>query len=93
MDSGSQDSSVSIVTSLGTERSSIPGWGTYPDLAPRPEKFWVPPSLVSSGYRGFFYIRVKRPGRETDYLSLSSAEVKNVWSYTTTILNVFMAWC
>jgi hypothetical protein len=45
-------------------------------------------SLVSSGSRG-----IKRPGRETDHLPPSSAEVKNVWScYTSTPPIRFMAW-
>jgi len=36
---------------------------------------------------------VKQPGRESDRSSLSSAEVKNAWSYTSTPLYVFKAWC
>jgi hypothetical protein len=35
---------------------------------------------------------VKRPGREVDH-SPSSAEVKNVWSYTSTPQYTFMVWC
>jgi hypothetical protein len=36
---------------------------------------------------------VKRPGREADHSSLSSAKVKNAWSYTSTSPYAFMAWC
>jgi hypothetical protein len=36
---------------------------------------------------------VKRPGREADHSSLSTAEVKNEWSYTSITQYVFMAWC
>jgi hypothetical protein len=36
---------------------------------------WVPWALS---------LRLKRPEREADYSPLSSAEVKNAWSYTTT---------
>jgi hypothetical protein len=36
---------------------------------------------------------LKRPGREADHSPPSSAEVKNAWSYTSTPLYVFMAWC
>jgi hypothetical protein len=36
---------------------------------------WVP---------GAPYLGVKRPGREADHLTPSSAEVKNEWSYTST---------
>jgi hypothetical protein len=31
-----------------------------------------------------FSLGIKRPGREADHSSPSSAEVKNVWSYTST---------
>jgi hypothetical protein len=37
------------------------------------------PTLLSSGYRG-----AKQPGHETDHSPLSSAEIKNAWSYTST---------
>jgi hypothetical protein len=46
---------------------------------------WVPFRAVSLG--------VKRPGREADHSPPSSAEVKDVWSYTSTPLYAFMAWC
>jgi hypothetical protein len=36
---------------------------------------------------------VKQLGCEADHSPLSSAEVKNVWSYTSTPQYVFMAWC
>jgi hypothetical protein len=38
--------------------------------------FFAPPSALSLG--------VKLPGREADYTSPSSAEVRNAWSYTST---------
>jgi hypothetical protein len=38
-------------------------------------------------------VAVKRPGREGDHSPLSSAEVKNAWSYTSTPQYGFMAWC
>jgi hypothetical protein len=44
---------------------------------------WVPGSLS---------LEVKRPGREPDHSSPSSAEVTNVWSYTSAPLIRFMAW-
>jgi hypothetical protein len=40
-----------------------------------------------------FSLGIKRPGREADHLPPSSAEVKNVWSYTFTPQYVFLAWC
>jgi hypothetical protein len=40
-----------------------------------------------------FFPGVKRPGREADHSPPSSAEVKNAWSYTSTLQYVFMVWC
>jgi hypothetical protein len=45
---------------------------------------WVPGALS---------LRLKRPGREADHSPQSSAEIKNTWSYTSTLRYVFMAWC
>jgi hypothetical protein len=42
---------------------------------------------------GALSLGIKQLGREADHSPLSSAEVKNVWSYTSTPQNVFMAWC
>jgi hypothetical protein len=41
------------------------------------------PASYPMSARGFS-LRVKRPGREADHSPLSSAEVKNEWSYTST---------
>jgi hypothetical protein len=40
---------------------------------------------------GAFSPGVKRPGREADHSPLTSAEMKNVWIYTSTITYAFMA--
>jgi hypothetical protein len=45
---------------------------------------WVPGALS---------LEVKRPGREADHSPLSSAEVKNAWSYNSTPWYVIMVWC
>jgi hypothetical protein len=45
---------------------------------------WVP---------GALFLRVKRPEREADHLSPSSAEVMNVWAYISIPQYAFMAWC
>jgi hypothetical protein len=45
---------------------------------------WVPEALS---------LGEKQPGRETDHLLPSSAEVKKAWSYTSTPQYVFVAWC
>jgi len=45
---------------------------------------WVPGSL---------FLGVKRPGSEAHHSPPSGAEVKNAWSYTSTPLYAFLAWC
>jgi hypothetical protein len=42
---------------------------------------------------GALSLGVKRPGREADHSPLSSAEIKNAWSYTPLPQYTFMAWC
>jgi hypothetical protein len=36
---------------------------------------------------------IERPGLESDHSHISSAKVKNAWSYISTPQCVFMAWC
>jgi hypothetical protein len=56
-----------------------------PALGPtQPPIQWVPGALS---------LGVNQPGREVDHLPPSSAEVKIVWSYTSTSQYAFMAWC
>jgi hypothetical protein len=51
----------------------------------RPNQFWSPPSFLSKGYQGiFFSFGVKRPESETDHSVGTSAEVTNMWIYTST---------
>jgi hypothetical protein len=50
----------------------------------QPSIQWVPGALS---------LGVRRPGREADHSSPSSAGVKNAWNYTSTSQYVFMAWC
>jgi len=42
---------------------------------------------------GALTLGVKWPGCEADHSPLPSAKVKNAWSYTSTPLYVFIAWC
>jgi hypothetical protein len=60
---------------------------------PCPDRFWGPPSLLSNEYQGALSLGVKRPEREAGHSPPSSAEVKNVWSYTSTPQYTFIAWC
>jgi hypothetical protein len=56
-----------------------------PALGPtQPPIQWIPGALS---------LGVKRPGREADHSSQSSAEVKNAWRYTSTPQYAIMAWC
>jgi hypothetical protein len=41
---------------------------------------------------GALSLGVKRPRREADHSPPSNAEVKNMWSYTSSPLYIFMAW-
>jgi hypothetical protein len=43
--------------------------------------------------QGAISLGLKRSGREADHLPPSSAEVKNVWSYTSTPQYAFMTGC
>jgi hypothetical protein len=55
-----------------------------PPLGPTQLPIQCVPGALSPG--------VKRLGREADHIPPSTAEVKNVWSYTSTRQYVFMAW-
>jgi hypothetical protein len=48
------------------------GWESF-SSPPCPEGLWGPPSLLS---KGILSLGVKRPGREADHSSPSSAEAK-----------------
>jgi len=63
-------------------RGSSPGRGwEYFSSPPCPYRHCGPPTLLFNGYQ-VLSLGVKRPGREADYSSSSSAEVKNAWSCT-----------
>jgi hypothetical protein len=60
----------------------------------RPDGLWDPPSLLFKAHWGFIP-DVKSLGRDFDYLPLSSAEVKNEWSYSSILpfcLNLTFLW-
>jgi hypothetical protein len=49
----------------------------------RPDRLWSPPSLLFNEYRSSF-LEIQRLRPEADHLPLSSANVKNKWSCTST---------
>jgi len=54
-------------------RGSNPGGGEV--FQTRPDRLWSPPSLLYHGYQVSF-LWIKRPGRDVDHPSPSSAKVK-----------------
>jgi hypothetical protein len=81
----------------GGQPVSILGRGReFFSSSPRPDRLWIPPSFLSSGYRDSFSgCKVAGWGGgegEADHSPPSSSEVKNAWSYASTPLYVFMAW-
>jgi hypothetical protein len=56
---------------------------------PHPDLRRGPPSLLTNEY-GVLTPVVRRSGSEADHLHVSSARVKNAWSYTST---PSIAWC
>jgi hypothetical protein len=91
----SRDSSVGVVTGYGQDgrwvgvRVSV---GARIFSSPRlPDRSWGPSSLLSNGYRRLFPPGVKRPGRQADRSPPTSAEVKNMWIYTSAAPYAFMA--
>jgi hypothetical protein len=68
---------VGILMGYGIDGpGSIPGSIRCFSSPKRPGQFWVPPSLLYTGYGGAFPPGVKQQGREADHSPLSSAEVK-----------------
>ena len=56
------------------------------------DSFWDAFDLLIRRVPGSLNQRVNRPVHETDYRPLSSAEIKNAWSYTSTLPAVFTVW-
>jgi hypothetical protein len=71
-------------------RSSSPGEVKIFSSPNRPDRLWGPPNVLSTGYR-FFFLGVKRPGREADNSPPTSDEVKKMWIHTSTPPYAFMA--
>jgi hypothetical protein len=92
----SWDSSVSIVIRLRVvrprNRGSIPSRDKRQFLVHRVQTdSWAHPASYPKG-TGAHFLRIKRPAREADHSPPSRAEVKKVWSHTSTP-PTFIAWC
>jgi len=75
------------------ERSSIPGKSRDFYLCHHVQTgSGVHLASYPMGSRGS-YTGVRRPGRETDHSPISSAEIKNGWSYASTTPYAFTPWC
>jgi hypothetical protein len=71
-----QNTSVGTATGYGLNgRVSIPGGMRFFSTPQCPDRLWGSPSRLSNEYRGLFP-GIKRPGREVDHSSQSSAKVK-----------------
>jgi hypothetical protein len=91
---GEPGSSVGIGTKL---RAGLPAFNSRQEQLweffsspPHPDRPWVPPFLLSNGYQGS-YANAKTTGSWSWPLP-SSAEVKNMWNYTSTPSYIFLAW-
>jgi hypothetical protein len=70
---GLDDRGVGVRVSVGSRMFSSPR---------RPHRLSGSTNLLSNGYWGLFPPGVKRPGREVDHSPATSAEVKQIWLYT-----------
>jgi hypothetical protein len=79
----SRDSVVSIATDYGLDyievRVRVPVGSRMFSSPRRRDRLGGPPNLLSNWCRGFL-----RPGREADNSPTNSAEVKEMWIYTST---------
>jgi hypothetical protein len=91
----SRDSAVGIATGYGLDDRGVGvrvPLGSRIFSAPcRPDRLWGPPNLLYNEYRALYPRGVKRQGREADHSPPTSAEVKQIWIYTSTPPYAFMA--
>jgi hypothetical protein len=83
-----RDSAVGIATGYGLDDWGI---GVRVPVGSRifsspcsPDCFWGPPNFLSNGYRRAFSPGIKRPGRKSDHLLSTTAEIKKMWMYVST---------
>jgi hypothetical protein len=60
------------------------GWEFFSSPS-RPERLWGPTQPLFQWVPGALSLVIKRPGREVDHPHPSTAEVKNAWSYASTL--------
>ena len=60
-------------------------------LPKRPDRLWVPPSLLGNGYRGLFPRDWSSWWQEADHSPPYCADDRNEWSYARTSAYTFMA--
>jgi hypothetical protein len=77
------------------DRGSIPGRGRefFFCSSPRADRLGAHYAAYTMGTSGSLDAGIRRPGREAHNSLLSSAKVKNVWSYTSIPRYVFMPCC
>jgi hypothetical protein len=91
----SRDSGVGIATDYGLDDGAgvrVPVKSNFSLLEVVQTDCKPHPAFYPKGSGGSFS-GVKRPGREADHSTVTSAEVKRAWLYTSTPPYVFMVWC
>ena len=66
-------------------------WKRFFSFPKSPDRLWGPSNLLVNGHWGSF-LREKRSGSAVVHLSLSSAQVKNKWIYTSTPSLYIVSW-
>jgi hypothetical protein len=95
VDSGeiSRGSAVGIATGYGLDdrgvRVRVPVGSTIVTSPYRSDRRWGPPNLLSNGYRTLFSPRLRQQGREADHPPQTSAEVKKMGMYISTLPHAF----
>jgi hypothetical protein len=73
----SRDSLAGIATGWATEVQFPAGSRGLFSTPQGPDRLCGPPSLLSNGYWGIFFVGLKQPGRECEHPSSANVEVKN----------------
>jgi hypothetical protein len=91
----SLDIAVGIATGYGLDSWGAGVWilagARFLSSPHHSDRLWGSTSLLSNRYQELFLWEVKWPGHEVDHSPPTSAEVKNMWIYTSTPTYAFMA--